>query len=83
MDKASLLAAENGLNPISDADIAVDFGLLILTLKTIRSEYVLFIGQAVAFGLGYVITKSVANSYLNDCHQLAEAILEVKFKKTL
>lgn len=133
IEKACLIAAANGLNPLPGADIAVDVGILLSTLEKIRSEYGLsddilsklkhqgvhefakkagnilvalttdgvlallkryaasesaktvakyvpFIGQAIACGLGYAITKSVANSYLNDCHQLAKAILENKFK---
>ena len=44
------------------------------------AKYVPFIGQAIAFGLGYSITKYVANSYLNDCHELARAILEERLK---
>lgn len=39
------------------------------------AKYTPFIGQAIAAGLGYAITSNVGNSYLNDCHELAEEIL--------
>lgn len=39
------------------------------------TKYIPFIGQIVAASLGYAITSNVGNSYLNDCHQLAEEIL--------
>lgn len=39
------------------------------------AKYIPFVGQAIAAGLGYAITSNVGNSYLNDCHELAEQIL--------
>lgn len=42
------------------------------------SKYIPFIGQAIAAGLGYAITSNVGNSYLSDCHELAEEILSNK-----
>jgi hypothetical protein len=44
-------------------------------LKT-ASKYVPFVGTAVAAGLGYAITSAAGNSYLEDCHKLAEQLLE-------
>ena len=42
------------------------------------TKYIPIIGQAIAAGLGYAITSNVGNSYLNDCHELAEEILNNK-----
>lgn len=42
------------------------------------AKYIPFIGQAIAAGLGYAITSNVGNSYLSDCHELAEEILNNK-----
>lgn len=64
-------------------EFATKEGLLLLlksfakreTLKTI-AKYIPIVGQLVAAGLGYAITSSVGNSYLEDCHQLAKEILE-------
>lgn len=39
------------------------------------AKYIPFVGQAIAAGLGYAITSNVGNSYLTDCHELAEQIL--------
>lgn len=44
------------------------------TAKTL-AKYIPIVGQLVAAGLGYAITSSAGNSYLEDCHQLAEEIL--------
>lgn len=41
-------------------------------------KFVPVAGQAISAGLGYVITTGAGNSYLNDCHTLAEEILERK-----
>lgn len=40
------------------------------------TKYIPFVGQAIAAGIGYKITSSVGEDYLNDCHQLAEEILK-------
>jgi len=48
-------------------------------IKTV-AKYIPIIGQAIAAGLGYAITSNVGNSYLNDCHELAEQILENKLE---
>jgi small GTP-binding protein len=42
------------------------------------AKYIPIVGQAIAASLGYAITSSVGNSYLNDCHELAEEILNNK-----
>lgn len=42
------------------------------------AKYIPLIGQAIAAGLGYAITSNVGNSYLSDCHELAEEILKNK-----
>jgi uncharacterized protein (DUF697 family) len=42
------------------------------------AKYIPFIGQAIAAGLGYAITSNAGNSYLSDCHELAEEILNNK-----
>ncbi|MEF8759172.1 MAG: GTPase [Candidatus Accumulibacter sp. UW25] len=39
------------------------------------AKYIPYIGQLIAAGLGYAITSNVGNSYLSDCHELAEEIL--------
>lgn len=44
-------------------------------LKT-ASKYIPLVGTAVAAGLGYAITSAAGSSYLEDCHQLAEELLE-------
>lgn len=44
------------------------------------AKYIPFVGQAIAAGLGYAITSNVGNSYLNDCHELAEQILKNNLK---
>lgn len=49
------------------------------TVKTF-AKFIPFIGQAIAAGLGYAITSNVGNSYLNDCHDLAQEILEHKLE---
>ena len=41
----------------------------------IFAKYIPFVGQAIAASLGYAITSNVGNSYLSDCHKLAEEIL--------
>lgn len=61
---------------------AVKEGILILlknfagrqALKSV-TKYIPFVGQAIAAGIGYAITSNVGNSYLDDCHQLAEEVL--------
>jgi len=45
------------------------------------AKYIPFIGQAIAASIGYAITSNVGNSYLNDCHQLAEEILNNKLSE--
>jgi GTP-binding protein EngB required for normal cell division/uncharacterized protein (DUF697 family) len=44
------------------------------------AKYIPFVGQAIAAGIGYAITSNVGNSYLDDCHKLAEEILSNKLK---
>lgn len=44
-------------------------------LKT-ASKYVPFVGTAVAAGLGYAITTKAGDAYLEDCHKLAEELLQ-------
>ncbi|BBH22275.1 hypothetical protein Back11_36200 [Paenibacillus baekrokdamisoli] len=39
-------------------------------------RYVPFVGQAIAAAAGFGMTLAAGKSYLNDCHQLAEQILE-------
>ena len=48
-------------------------------LKTL-SKYIPFVGQAIAAGLGFAITSNVGISYLDDCHRLAQSILENKLE---
>jgi hypothetical protein len=45
------------------------------------SKYIPFIGQAIAACLGYAITSNAGNSYLSDCHELAEEILKRKLEE--
>jgi hypothetical protein len=40
------------------------------------SKYVPLVGQLIAAGVGYKIVLSAGNSYLNDCHGLAEEALK-------
>jgi small GTP-binding protein len=47
------------------------------SVKTL-AKYIPFIGQVIAAGLGYAITSNAGNSYLSDCHELAEEILNNK-----
>lgn len=42
------------------------------------AKYIPFVGQAIAAGLGYAITSNAGGSYLSDCHELAEEILNNK-----
>jgi GTP-binding protein EngB required for normal cell division/uncharacterized protein (DUF697 family) len=42
------------------------------------AKYIPFVGQAVAAGLGYAITSNAGASYLDDCHTLAEQMLNQK-----
>jgi small GTP-binding protein len=44
------------------------------------AKYVPLIGQVIAASLGYIITSNVGNSYLCDCHDLAEEILNHKLR---
>ena len=44
------------------------------------AKYIPFFGQAIAAGLGYAITSNVGSSYLDDCHSLAQSILENKLE---
>lgn len=44
------------------------------------AKYIPFIGQAIAASLGYAITSNVGNSYLSECHELAEEILNNKLE---
>lgn len=44
------------------------------------SKYIPVFGQAVAAGLGYAITSNAGSSYLDDCHKLAEEILNNNLK---
>lgn len=47
------------------------------TLKEF-AKYIPIVGQLIAAGLGYTITLQVGNSYLNDCHNLAEEKIKQK-----
>jgi len=40
------------------------------------AKYIPFVGTAISAGLGYAITSNVGNSYLNDCHELAQEALK-------
>jgi len=58
-------------------------GILILlkkfaTKETVKefAKYVPWVGQALAAGLGYAITSNAGKSYLDDCYNLAEALLK-------
>lgn len=42
------------------------------------SKYVPYVGQAIAASIGFGITYSAGNSYLDDCHALASQLLERK-----
>lgn len=50
------------------------------TLKQV-SKYVPFVGQAIAATAGFGITMAAGISYLNDCHEIAEKILENELAK--
>ncbi|MGZ4161090.1 MAG: GTPase [Neobacillus sp.] len=62
---------------------AVQEGIVLLLQRFIAQEtiksitkYIPFVGQAIAASIGYAITSNAGNSYLNDCHELAEQILK-------
>ena len=40
------------------------------------AKYIPFVGTAISAGLGYAITSNAGNSYLKDCHKLAEEALK-------
>ena len=40
------------------------------------AKYIPFIGPVIAAGIGYAITSNVGNSYLKDCHELAQEALD-------
>lgn len=42
------------------------------------ARYVPFVGQAIAATLGYAITRMAGSKYLEDCHEVASAILASK-----
>jgi uncharacterized protein (DUF697 family) len=44
------------------------------------TKFIPIIGQLIAASLGFAITHSAGNSYLNDCHKLAEEILKNKLE---
>ena len=44
-------------------------------LKT-AAKYIPIVGQAIAATTGFAITYSVGKSYLSDCYELAEKILQ-------
>ena len=50
--------------------------------QTVRqiAKYIPFVGQAVAAIVGYGITVSVGDSFLETCHEAAKAILEEELK---
>lgn len=45
------------------------------------AKFVPFVGTAVAASLGFAIVRKVGNSYLSDCHRLAEAALSLQLQK--
>ena len=58
-------------------------GLMLLLQKFAKREiikrlgaYVPIVGQAIAAGMGFAITRKAGLAYLNDCHTLALQILE-------
>lgn len=64
-------------------NFATKEGILLLLKKFSTSiatkqvtKYIPFVGQAIAASVGFAITLQVGKSYLNDCHELAEKILE-------
>jgi GTP-binding protein EngB required for normal cell division/uncharacterized protein (DUF697 family) len=48
------------------------------TVKTV-SKYIPFVGQVIAAAVGFGITKSAGDWYLERCHSLAESILDREF----
>lgn len=44
------------------------------------AKYIPFVGQAIAACTGYLITSNAGNAYLNDCHNLAQEILNNNLK---
>ncbi len=45
------------------------------------SKYVPIVGQLLASSVSFTLTTTVGNIYLNDCHKIAEAILETEINK--
>jgi GTP-binding protein EngB required for normal cell division/uncharacterized protein (DUF697 family) len=50
------------------------------TVKEV-SKYIPFIGQAIAATLGFGITYQAGMSYLEDCHTLAQSILDIELQQ--
>jgi GTP-binding protein EngB required for normal cell division/uncharacterized protein (DUF697 family) len=46
------------------------------------SKYIPFVGQGVAAGIGFAITKIAGESYLEECHELASKLLEAELAAT-
>lgn len=44
------------------------------------SKWIPFVGQLIAASIGFAITMAAGNDYLNDCHQIAEHILEEELR---
>lgn len=62
---------------------AVKEGILLLLKRFIAQEtiksvtkYIPFVGQAIAASIGYTITSNAGDTYLKECHDLAEQILK-------
>ena len=45
------------------------------------SKYIPFVGLAIASSAGFGLTKLAGDSYLEDCHQVAEAILKEELER--
>ena len=45
------------------------------------SKYIPFVGQAIAATAGFGLTKWAGDSYVDDCHQVVEAILKEKLER--
>lgn len=47
------------------------------------AKFVPFVGTVIAASLGFTIMRHVGTSYLNDCHQLAETVLDSQLQRAV
>ena len=87
LDKYKLFSSTALHTANSMIKIATKEGVLLLlkkfgttTATKQISKYIPFVGQAIAASAGFAITKSAGSTYLENCHEIATAILEIELK---